>query len=298
MTRLVFYICFIISLFISNIYVNAYKFGILGKELFNPNAKKIIPSTANEVEIEGDSISLDLTDTYSLYKIVTTVDFLDYETLTMDYYIEAIKNIENLKLKFKNIILTNSKKIEYVTTKLSSNVSSWSWGISDIETPGEYVHIESIGQYCALSLHHDKFAVYFDYAEFEILQNDLFMGFSISTENCGEYEVMINEITPEKKYRPPMETSISGEESCCSIKYCACEIIYETIYIDEDDEIPSDADIVIDEIEKTNENKNNNNQARNKEDGDEDENNNKEGNIQKRSLFNRIGSFLNSLNNH
>ena len=54
---------------------------------------------------------------------------------------------------------------------MSSDVTSWSWGISDIINMDDYINVNEIGQWCALSVHYDKEAYYHDYVEFEAMVN-------------------------------------------------------------------------------------------------------------------------------
>ena len=105
------------------------------------------------------------------------------------------------------------------------------------------------------------------------------------------------------QYNPPIDSSLIYEESCCPVKYCACEVIYETVYVDDDFVIPEDEDD--DDINKSSKEKrfyieeNNEEEDDNDDDDDDDEYNDekeKNGDIQKRSLLNKIGSFLNNLN--
>lgn len=85
------------------------------------------------------------------------------------------------------------------------------------------------------------------------------------------------------------------EESCCPVKFCDCQIEYETVYVDDDFKIPK------------NENKN----KRTYYDEDNEDSNDyddkyyddiyddeeRNGDVQKRSLLNRIGSFFYNLYN-
>ncbi|ORX58628.1 hypothetical protein BCR36DRAFT_318250 [Piromyces finnis] len=528
MPRLIFLISLFVTLVLLNSYVNGYKIGILGKEVLGSYASEICPSTIDRKQVESKYLSLDFKDTYTIYKIITNVNFTEYDTLSLSYYIEkgkgqilllninndvtyhtilddfstktnkwytstykipscsdfnaiAIKNISSLKVNLKQIFLTNSKEVEFLSSKMNDNIISWSWDISDIETIDDYTHIQEIKQYGAFSMRYEGNPFYYDYVEFELMQKDLNMDLIVATDSCGddyrfglgglnpekdgdwykfhidissielqcninrfsfinlsakiqelsiknfyaktnikntsiannnkqyecdelasiipffnedqeidwinisekvdhmlfqpnrilaygvnpdgyisfetteeytspilvEMEVLtsythwiiefldslgnvLNKIditnkqlsmdswtvitqssenaTGEKKnkmksfkiyhdstknedliirslhfhpYSPPIESGISGDESCCSIKYCACEVVYETVYFDDDDEVPADAEIIYDY------------KRENKETENDDE---KKGDIQKRSLYNRIGSFLRNLN--
>jgi len=100
-------------------------------------------------------------------------------------------------------------------------------------------------------------------------------------------------------YNPPIDSSLIFEESCCPVKFCSCEVIYETVYVDDDFVIPEDED---DDDENRKEKRfyieENIEEEEEEEDDDEydDEEKERNGDIQKRSLLNKIGSFLNNLN--
>jgi len=89
MTRLLFFIFNIVIQFLSYAYVNAYKVGILGQELFNPYASQVVPVTAKVEAVEGKHIIIDLMDSLTLYKITTSLHFSDYDTISFEYYIEV-----------------------------------------------------------------------------------------------------------------------------------------------------------------------------------------------------------------
>jgi len=93
-------------------------------------------------------------------------------------------------------------------------------------------------------------------------------------------------------YNPQMDSCLIFEESCCPVKFCDCQIEYETVYVDDNFKIPND-------------NKRTYNDENNEDNNDFDDNyyddvfddEDRNGDVQKRSLLNRIGSFFYNLYN-
>jgi hypothetical protein len=190
----------------------------------------------------------------------------------------------------------------------------------------------------------------------EASKEDLLRSFKIYHDSKNSENFLIRYLSFHP-FSPPIETSIEGDESCCEVKYCDCEVVYETIYIDEDDDISNyENEDDINKEKETDEKENNNkdkeisekdNNSKDEEQGNEngestetnksninnnetdnknkednykeidnneandntneidntnkreytdDNDNYKNGEIQKRSLLKRIGSFLNNLN--
>ncbi|ORX83326.1 hypothetical protein BCR32DRAFT_243474 [Anaeromyces robustus] len=130
-----------------------------------------------------------------------------------------------------------------------------------------------------------------DVFEITTTKTDMMKSIKIYHNSSTSESIFIRNIAFQP-YNPPLESYSTGEESCCPVKYCMCEIEYETIYVDDDVDIEKLEKEEQERIDMENKfyesisNEDENEENKEKRDAEDK---------QKRSLFNRIESFLNNI---
>ncbi len=98
MIRIINYLYIFLFTFLAA-YVNAYKLGILGNDAFSARITQSCPHGAVCELLESKYFSLTFKDTYILYKIITDVDFDEYDTLSIEHYLVVLYIYKLLKRK-------------------------------------------------------------------------------------------------------------------------------------------------------------------------------------------------------
>jgi len=88
MSRLIHYLIILFSFFVFNGYAN--QIVLLRNEVFNSFAKDSGSPELNKKEIEGNYLYLNFEKTFALYKITSTIDFTQFNTIELEYYIEVL----------------------------------------------------------------------------------------------------------------------------------------------------------------------------------------------------------------
>ncbi|ORX83325.1 hypothetical protein BCR32DRAFT_243473 [Anaeromyces robustus] len=154
----------------------------------------------------GQILLLDTNGENTYYTVLDTLSTTKNKWISVTYNIPTcsnfnaigFKNINSLKLNFRDIAINNDDKLEVITKTLNSDFQNWSWTIDGIKYLNDCIQGSGVGQYGALSFFNGKEHYYYDYAEFEIKETDLNMNFVVSSDGCGDYNYPLNSYTPEK----------------------------------------------------------------------------------------------------
>jgi len=86
MIRIINYLYFFLFTYLIT-YVNSYRYCILREDIFNTKVTQSCPNNAVCKPVESKYFSLNFKETYILYKIITDVNFSEFDTLSIEYYL-------------------------------------------------------------------------------------------------------------------------------------------------------------------------------------------------------------------